>query len=142
MSIRLNSLSRLAYVPETGVGLPLSLSARTRRESSGYERMLVFYSRRLGSRQFQNGLVFTVTGLAVDVSSEYLRGLEDHDPARGDRHLNPGPGIASDAFTLIAKGERAEPVELYILAPDQCVISPSTWPTRLADSDREKPTFW
>jgi hypothetical protein len=49
MSIRLNSLSRLAYVPETGVGLPLNLSACTGRETSGYERMLVFYSRRLGS---------------------------------------------------------------------------------------------
>ena len=67
-SIRLNSLSRLAYVPETGVGLPLNLSACTGRETSGYERMLVFYSRRLGSRQFQNGLVFTVTGLAANVS--------------------------------------------------------------------------
>jgi hypothetical protein len=71
----------------------------------------------------QSRLVFAVTGLAVDVSLENVRGLEDHDPALIDGHLNPSLGIATDALTLVADDERAEPGELHGLTGGKAVAN-------------------
>src|SRR4051812_49366207 len=45
---------------------------------------------------------------SIDARLEHVRGLEHHDAAGLDRHLDAGLGIAADAFPLLTYDERAK----------------------------------
>jgi hypothetical protein len=55
------------------------------------------------------------------VSPQNLRGFEDHHPAFLDGHLDPGLGIAAEAFALAAHDERAEAGEFYGIARNEAL---------------------
>jgi hypothetical protein len=68
-------------------------------------------------------LVFAVAGLTVYVSPEFVRGLEDNDPALLDGHLDPCFGISANALALAAHHEIAEARELHGFTCGQAVAN-------------------
>ena len=80
---------------------------------------------------------------AIHMSLENLRGLEDHDPALLNRHLDACLGVAAYGLALAAHDEIAEAREFHALPYNRVsLIFPKTSSTNLADSARERPTFW
>ena len=55
------------------------------------------------------------------MSLETGGGLEEHDPALLNRHLDARLGIATDALTLAAHDEIAKAGELHVLARNEGV---------------------
>src|SRR6187455_504359 len=58
---------------------------------------------------------------AIDPLLQDGGGLEYHDPARRDRYLLAGLGIAADALPLLAHDKRAEGGQLHCLASLQAI---------------------
>src|SRR5258708_855372 len=61
-------------------------------------------------------LFLLVVGIRVDALLEDGGRLEHHDPARRDRDLLAGLGIASDPLAFLAHHEGAEGRQLHVLA--------------------------
>src|SRR6185312_7887990 len=72
--------------------------------------------RPLTGRHARDRVAFLGVGAVVDALLQDRRRLEHHDPARRDRNLGPGLGIAADPLALLAHHEGAERGQLHRFA--------------------------